>query len=252
MADMLICPNCRTANPAGTRFCINCGANLLQAPVQVPPALKCAQCGADLPDGAGFCARCGVPVQRQNPLEPPGSAQPTYYPPPPSQNQFYVVSTQPPIAPPVDPTKAPRLIHAPSYVRLGQVERPRGCYLTGLTTLGFFITAVQVIAFMVLAAASDLMPGFPAWYPAVNSFNNLVCLIGFIGLYNWKKWGASVVLITLIGGLLLSIDAILTIYESAIYTDNSVNIILGLVTGISIFIILMVIAGVLPKWKYLE
>jgi len=252
MADMMICPNCSSANQVGTRFCINCGANLLQTPVQASPALKCTHCGADLPSGAGFCSRCGVPVQSQNPLEPPGNTQPPHYPLSSFPNQFYVVSPQQPIAPPVDPTKAPRLNYAPSIVRLGQVERPRGCYLTGLTTLGFFVTGVQVIAFMVLAAAADLMPGFPAWYPAVNSFNNLVCLIGFIGLYNWKKWGASVVLITLIGGLLLSIDAILTIYESAIYTDNSVNIILGLVTGISIFIILMVIAGVLPKWKYLE
>jgi hypothetical protein len=230
---------------------MNCGANLPQTDIPPVSTIKCNRCGTALPPGARFCPNCGATVQVHDPLKSPQAARRPDLPPPPPQAQFFA-TPQRPTAPPIDPTHAPRVTPVPGYVRLEQVERPRGCYLTGLTTLGFFVTGVQVIAFMVLAAAADLMPGFPTWYPALNSFNNLVCLIGFIGLYNWKKWGASVVLITLIAGLLLSLDAILTIYESAIYTDNSVNIILGLVTALSLLIILMVLAGVLPKWKYLE
>ncbi|HWQ45849.1 MAG TPA: zinc ribbon domain-containing protein [Longilinea sp.] len=253
MTDTLICPTCGTSNPAGTRFCIGCGAGLVQASVPSTPAGVCPQCGTALVPGAVFCSHCGAATQSQNPIEPPRAAQrPNLPPPPPPPNQFYAVAPQRPTVPPVDPTRAPRLTAAPSYVRLGQVERPRGCYLTGLTTLGFFVTSVQMIAFMLLAAVGDLMPGFPIWYAAVNAFNNLICLIGFIGLYNWKKWGASVVIITLFGGLLISIVALLTGGKGTVYVDDSISIVLGLVTGITLLVILMVLAGVLPKWKYLE
>ena len=48
------CPNCNTLNPAGARFCLNCGTRL---------AVTCANCGTLLPDGAKFCFNCGHPVE---------------------------------------------------------------------------------------------------------------------------------------------------------------------------------------------
>jgi ribosomal protein L40E len=44
------CPGCGTDNPAGSTFCLSCGAR--QAPA-------CGACGAELPPGARFCNRCG-------------------------------------------------------------------------------------------------------------------------------------------------------------------------------------------------
>ena len=47
------CPNCQTKNPAGAKFCFNCGAAMPAA---------CANCGTSLPPGAKFCFNCGHPV----------------------------------------------------------------------------------------------------------------------------------------------------------------------------------------------
>jgi class 3 adenylate cyclase len=46
----MTCPQCQTDNPAGARFCLNCGAQL---------AWQCANCHAELPAGARFCMHCG-------------------------------------------------------------------------------------------------------------------------------------------------------------------------------------------------
>jgi class 3 adenylate cyclase/tetratricopeptide (TPR) repeat protein len=47
------CPGCQHENPAGSNFCLGCGARLV---------LACAGCGADLPAGSRFCNKCGAPV----------------------------------------------------------------------------------------------------------------------------------------------------------------------------------------------
>jgi class 3 adenylate cyclase len=47
------CPNCQNVNPAGARFCLNCGAALLQ---------RCSNCGTALPSGALFCMNCGQAI----------------------------------------------------------------------------------------------------------------------------------------------------------------------------------------------
>ena len=47
------CPGCQYENPAGSNFCLGCGARLV---------LACAGCGADLPAGSRFCNKCGAPV----------------------------------------------------------------------------------------------------------------------------------------------------------------------------------------------
>lgn len=46
------CIACQVAIPAGSRFCMQCGAR------QTHP---CAACGGDLPPGARFCSHCGQP-----------------------------------------------------------------------------------------------------------------------------------------------------------------------------------------------
>src|SRR5689334_20534802 len=47
----MYCSRCRTENPAGAKFCVECGAAM---------PLRCSQCGAELPPQAKFCPECGV------------------------------------------------------------------------------------------------------------------------------------------------------------------------------------------------
>jgi len=46
----LVCSNCGADNPAGRRFCDNCGQSL---------ALRCPNCGEENRSGARFCGNCG-------------------------------------------------------------------------------------------------------------------------------------------------------------------------------------------------
>src|SRR2546423_15414207 len=46
----MLCPGCDTENPAGKKFCSECGTGLTVA---------CASCGAALEDGVKFCGECG-------------------------------------------------------------------------------------------------------------------------------------------------------------------------------------------------
>ncbi|HEY3569664.1 MAG TPA: adenylate/guanylate cyclase domain-containing protein [Thermoanaerobaculia bacterium] len=57
------CPHCQFDNPAGMKFCGQCGSKL--APV-------CSQCGAELPPGFKFCGSCGAPLAAAP--APPASA----------------------------------------------------------------------------------------------------------------------------------------------------------------------------------
>ncbi|HEX8557964.1 MAG TPA: SPFH domain-containing protein [Pyrinomonadaceae bacterium] len=69
------CPKCQTPNPAGAKFCQNCGANV-QA--QQAAGVACPHCQTQVPAGAKFCNNCGQSVEPkackncQNPL-PPGA-----------------------------------------------------------------------------------------------------------------------------------------------------------------------------------
>jgi len=47
------CASCGTENPAGRKFCGECGARL---------AIACSTCGAALIDGQKFCGECGTPA----------------------------------------------------------------------------------------------------------------------------------------------------------------------------------------------
>jgi membrane protease subunit (stomatin/prohibitin family) len=69
------CPKCQAPNPAGAKFCHNCGAN---TQAQAAPGVECPNCQAQVSAGAKFCNNCGQSVEPkackscQNPL-PPGA-----------------------------------------------------------------------------------------------------------------------------------------------------------------------------------
>ena len=46
------CPNCGANNPAGAKFCVECGTKLSQKG-------KCPKCGAEVSAKAKFCPECG-------------------------------------------------------------------------------------------------------------------------------------------------------------------------------------------------
>jgi membrane protease subunit (stomatin/prohibitin family) len=48
----VVCGKCGTANPAGSKFCNNCGSVL-------SAATKCSKCGFENAVGAKFCNNCG-------------------------------------------------------------------------------------------------------------------------------------------------------------------------------------------------
>lgn len=52
-AATVACPKCGTANPAGAKFCNNCGAKLAAT-------TACPNCGHENPPGAKFCSNCGT------------------------------------------------------------------------------------------------------------------------------------------------------------------------------------------------
>jgi class 3 adenylate cyclase len=51
----MLCPSCGTENPAGKKFCKECGTAL---------AVACGSCGAALEGDEKFCSECGAPVTR--------------------------------------------------------------------------------------------------------------------------------------------------------------------------------------------
>jgi membrane protease subunit (stomatin/prohibitin family) len=52
-AATVTCPNCGTVNPAGSKFCNNCGAKLTGT-------IKCPTCGTENPAGSKFCSNDGT------------------------------------------------------------------------------------------------------------------------------------------------------------------------------------------------
>src|SRR3989441_6339200 len=55
------CPRCQLENPAGVKFCGECGA---------PLALLCSSCRASNPPGNKFCGECGAPLTGAAPPHP--------------------------------------------------------------------------------------------------------------------------------------------------------------------------------------
>src|SRR5262245_3779554 len=65
----MTCPRCHVHNPAGTKFCGQCGASL---------ASGCPSCGATNPPGNKFCGQCGTPLA--NATEPRFASPESYIP----------------------------------------------------------------------------------------------------------------------------------------------------------------------------
>ena len=61
-AQTVACAKCGTQNPAGAKFCSNCGATQ-QAPE--PASVECPSCHAQLQSGSKFCATCGTSLVPQ-------------------------------------------------------------------------------------------------------------------------------------------------------------------------------------------
>lgn len=101
---MPFCPQCGVDNPAGARYCDQCGAMLIPVPAQTAaptttpatsvPAIGptvCPQCGQAAIPGEAFCDNCGAPLSAPSrpvapvaPVAPSHSAAPPQpvYPPP--------------------------------------------------------------------------------------------------------------------------------------------------------------------------
>ena len=61
-AQTVACAKCGTQNPAGAKFCSNCGTTQ-QAPE--PASVECPSCHAQVQDGSKFCATCGTSLVPQ-------------------------------------------------------------------------------------------------------------------------------------------------------------------------------------------
>ena len=55
----MICTQCKTENPAGAKFCMNCGTAF---------AARCPNCSTELPPQAKFCLNCGQRVSAPAPV----------------------------------------------------------------------------------------------------------------------------------------------------------------------------------------
>ena len=66
------CPNCQTMNPAGAKYCVECGKGF---------DIRCPECSTITPAGGKFCISCGHRLQRLPESEPIDYSQPQTYTP---------------------------------------------------------------------------------------------------------------------------------------------------------------------------
>ena len=60
MQQGIVCPSCGMGNPAGTKFCQNCGNSLVQQePERKPQERFCPNCGSAVNREVRFCTECG-------------------------------------------------------------------------------------------------------------------------------------------------------------------------------------------------
>lgn len=59
----IICTNCNNKNASNTKFCSQCGTNLVPPPA---PIKTCDKCGTGNDDDAKFCDNCGNSLQNNN------------------------------------------------------------------------------------------------------------------------------------------------------------------------------------------
>ena len=61
----VICPECSSELPAGTKFCTNCGAKIQKQnsnQISTDQEAVCPQCSAKFPSGTKFCTECGCEI----------------------------------------------------------------------------------------------------------------------------------------------------------------------------------------------
>ena len=56
---MTMCKKCGSENTDNAKFCLECGANLVEQRKE-SEITKCIKCGAELPKKAKFCSECGT------------------------------------------------------------------------------------------------------------------------------------------------------------------------------------------------
>ncbi len=63
------CPTCKSENSDDTRFCKNCGENIVSISTQGLPSnsymVRCPKCGESNPSTTRYCARCGQPLTQE-------------------------------------------------------------------------------------------------------------------------------------------------------------------------------------------
>lgn len=71
-AGMLLCQECGTPNPEGTKFCQECGKEL-EAPIPAVPTavVTCPACGSQNPVGTHFCQECGQDMEAVTDISEP-------------------------------------------------------------------------------------------------------------------------------------------------------------------------------------
>jgi len=127
---MNTCAECSTENPAGARFCMNCGAALER---------RCATCGAAAPEDARFCMTCGAQLPGTEPEasgdrheRPPPAAPATGSQAPDERRTatvlFADLSGYTAIAETLDPESVKRLLER-TLTRLGDEVRAYGGYI---------------------------------------------------------------------------------------------------------------------------
>jgi hypothetical protein len=65
-ADCAVCQSCGRANPAGMKFCQECGAKIEAPPPPPAPSVDgivCPSCGRTNPAGMKFCQGCGAKIE---------------------------------------------------------------------------------------------------------------------------------------------------------------------------------------------
>lgn len=99
MSQEIVCKECAFSNPAGSKFCNNCGTKL-----PLGTHIICVNCGTSNPIDRVFCDHCGT---RLIPEEPRAEAKPKDEPAAPLKGAFSLPARRPGETGDLDPRKVP-------------------------------------------------------------------------------------------------------------------------------------------------
>lgn len=194
---MPFCPQCGVDNPAGARYCDQCGAMLIPVPAQAAPPTAapaavpaigptvCPQCGQAAIPGEAFCDNCGAPLSAPaRPVAPVPSPSQSAAPPQPVYPSPTPVTAPPtaPVAPPVTaPPTMPAAPAAPPSYQAPPVATPSAPPASPITPAPFggrtslascALVVVGTGAVLPLPAASQALVGrsdpVSKFYPDVD------------------------------------------------------------------------------------